>query len=61
MNLNMKSNTAYMKRMVLVACALFCAVALKAQVVDSAHLLINYVPKLNNANKINQQAEKVGS
>ena len=57
--LDMKLNIAYMKRMVLIACALFCAVALKAQVVDSAHLLINYVPKLNNANKINQQAEIV--
>ena len=59
MKLDMKLNIAYMKRMVLIACALFCAVALKAQVVDSAHLLINYVPKLNNANKINQQAEIV--
>ena len=48
-----------MKRIVLLAGALFCAAALHAQVVDSAHLLINYVPKLTNATKINQQAEIV--
>ena len=52
----MKSNIINMKRIVLLAGALFCAAALHAQVVDSAHLLINYVPKLNNASKINQQA-----
>ena len=52
----MKSNIINMKRIVLLAGALFCAVALHAQVVDSAHLLINYVPKLTNAAKINQQA-----
>ena len=45
-----------MKRLVLFAGALLFAAALQAQVVDSAHLLINYVPKLNNASKINQQA-----
>lgn len=45
-----------MKRLVLFAGALLFAAALQAQVVDSAHLLINYVPKLNNATKINQQA-----
>lgn len=55
-NLIMKRNSLYMKRLVLLAGALFCAVALQAQVVDSAHLLINYVPKLTNANKINEQA-----
>jgi len=55
----MKSNIINMKRIVLLAGALFCAAALHAQVVDSAHLLINYVPKLNNATKINQQAEIV--
>lgn len=52
----MKSNIINMKRIVLLAGALFCAATLHAQVVDSAHLLINYVPKLNNASKINQQA-----
>lgn len=45
-----------MKRLVLFVGALLFAAALQAQVVDSAHLLINYVPKLNNASKINQQA-----
>lgn len=34
----------------------FCAGLLRAQVVDSAQLLIKYVPKLANSNKINQQA-----
>ena len=34
----------------------FCASFLQAQVVDSAQLLIKYVPKLTNSNKINQQA-----
>ncbi|MCR4680270.1 MAG: hypothetical protein K5636_01495 [Bacteroidales bacterium] len=48
-----------MKRIVLLASMLLCAAALQAQVVDSAHFLINYVPKLNNASKINQQAEIV--
>ena len=33
-----------------------CGVGLRAQVVDSAQLLIKYVPKLANSNKINQQA-----
>lgn len=55
----MKSDIINMKRIVLLAGALFCAAALHAQVVDSAHLLINYVPKLTNATKINQQAEIV--
>ena len=34
----------------------FCARFLQAQVVDSAQLLIKYVPKLTNSTKINQQA-----
>lgn len=34
----------------------FCVAGLQAQVVDSAQLLIRYVPKLANSNKINQQA-----
>ena len=34
----------------------FCASFLQAQVVDSAQLLIKYVPKLTNSTKINQQA-----
>ncbi len=33
-----------------------CAGFVRAQVVDSAQLLIKYVPKLANSNKINQQA-----
>lgn len=33
-----------------------CAGFMRAQVVDSAQLLIKYVPKLANSNKINQQA-----
>lgn len=33
-----------------------CAGFMRAQVVDSAQLLIKYVPKLVNSNKINQQA-----
>jgi len=35
---------------------LFVASGLQAQVVDTAQLLIKYVPKLTNSNKINQQA-----
>ena len=35
---------------------LVCGIGLNAQVVDSAQLLIKYVPKLANSNKINQQA-----
>ena len=34
----------------------FCTGLLQGQVVDSAQLLIKYVPKLTNSNKINQQA-----
>lgn len=56
MTLSMKSNIPNMKRMFLIACALLCVAVVRAQVVDSAHLLINYVPKLTNASKINQPA-----
>ena len=45
-----------MHRITLIAVILLCATALHAQVVDSAHLLIQYVPKLTNATKINDQA-----
>ena len=40
----------------LLSIMLVCVVGLQAQVVDSAQLLIKYVPKLANSNKINQQA-----
>lgn len=52
-------NYPNMKRVTLLGITLLCAWTLQAQVVDSAHLLIQYVPKLNNASKINQQAEIV--
>ncbi len=55
----MKYNAVYMKRLVLFTGALLCAAVMRAQVVDSAHLLIHYVPKLGNATKINQQARIV--
>ena len=45
-----------MHRITFIAVILLCATALHAQVVDSAHLLIQYVPKLTNATKINDQA-----
>ncbi len=45
-----------MKKITLLLAILSFAIGLKAQVVDSAQLLINYVPKLTNSNKINQQA-----
>ena len=40
----------------LLSIVLFIGAGLRAQVVDSAQLLIKYVPKLTNSNKINQQA-----
>ena len=40
----------------LLAILLVLSYGLQAQVVDSAQLLIKYVPKLTNSNKINQQA-----
>ena len=45
-----------MKKITIIAFVLFVAGGLNAQVVDSAQLLIKYVPKLANSNKINQQA-----
>jgi hypothetical protein len=45
-----------MKKITILVFMVFCAVSLRAQVVDSAQLLIKYVPKLANSNKINQQA-----
>lgn len=45
-----------MKKITVIALVLFVAGGLRAQVVDSAQLLIKYVPKLTNSNKINQQA-----
>lgn len=52
----MKKNIPNMKRVFLLACTILCAIAVQAQMVDSAHLLIKYVPKLTNSTKINQQA-----
>ena len=45
-----------MKKITIFVFLVFCASFLRAQVVDSAQLLIKYVPKLANSNKINQQA-----
>ena len=45
-----------MKKITIFVFFVFCASFLNAQVVDSAQLLIKYVPKLANSNKINQQA-----
>jgi hypothetical protein len=44
------------KTTILLVLMLVCGIGLNAQVVDSAQLLIKYVPKLANSNKINQQA-----
>ncbi|MBQ6071553.1 MAG: hypothetical protein IJK85_07345 [Bacteroidales bacterium] len=44
------------RRMAVVAALCCCALGMSAQVVDSAHLLIQYVPKLINSNKINRSA-----
>lgn len=52
----MKHNILNMKRIFVLAGALALTAVVSAQVVDSAHLLVNYVPKLVNSNKINQQA-----
>lgn len=46
-----------MKQFVVVAAFLLTAATLNAQVVDSAKLLVKYVPKLSNFTKINEQAE----
>jgi len=55
--MNTTNNKMYsVKRIALAACIFLCSVSLRAQVVDSAHLLIQYVPKLSNATKINDQA-----
>lgn len=45
-----------MKKITIFILMLFVASVLRAQVVDTAQLLIKYVPKLANSNKINQQA-----
>ena len=45
-----------MKKITILVFMVFCVAGLQAQVVDSAQLLIRYVPKLANSNKINQQA-----
>lgn len=45
-----------MKKILIIVSVLFVSAGLQAQVVDSAQLLIKYVPKLTNSNKINQQA-----
>lgn len=52
----MKKNIGNMKRFVLLTGTVLAALTLRAQVVDSAHLLIKYVPKLTNSTKINDQA-----
>ena len=50
-------NIGKMKKItLLLSIVLFAGLGLQAQVVDSAQLLIKYVPKLANSNKINQQA-----
>lgn len=56
MLLIMKKNIENMKRFVLLTGAVLVALTMRAQVVDSAHLLIKYVPKLTNSTKINDQA-----
>ena len=45
-----------MKKITILLTILLVGIGLRAQVVDSAQLLIRYVPKLANSNKINQQA-----
>lgn len=45
-----------MKRFVLLAGMIAITSMMSAQIVDSAHLLVNYVPKLVNSKKINDQA-----
>lgn len=46
-----------MKKIIFLMIMVIFGLGLRAQVVDSAQLLIKYVPKLANSNKINQQAE----
>lgn len=48
-----------MKRFVLLAGMIAITSMMSAQIVDSAHLLVNYVPKLVNSKKINDQASIV--
>lgn len=48
-----------MKRFVLLVGLIAITSMMTAQVVDSAHLLVNYVPKLVNSKKINDQANIV--
>lgn len=45
-----------MKRIVLLASSVILSLTTRAQVVDSAHLLVKYVPKLTSSTKINDQA-----
>ena len=45
-----------MKKIIFLMIMVIFGLGLRAQVVDSAQLLIKYVPKLTNSNKINQQA-----
>lgn len=45
-----------MKKIIVLLTILFIGLGLRAQVVDTAQLLIKYVPKLTNSTKINQQA-----
>ncbi len=44
------------KKLILLSGVLFLSLSLRAQVVDSANLFVNYVPKLANSTKINDQA-----
>lgn len=54
--MDMNKNMSILKRMVLLTVAVTLSAISQAQVVDSARLLVNYVPKLVNSNKINEQA-----
>ena len=52
----MKKIRHNIKKILLIACVATLALTANAQAVDSARLLIRYVPKLENSNKINQPA-----
>lgn len=51
-----KNSLSRIRRLTVMAAVMACCTALPAQVVDSASLLIDYVPKLGNPQKINTPA-----
>ena len=50
-----------MKKITILLTILLVGIGLRAQVVDSAQLLIRYVPKLANSNKINHNSQIINN